>query len=94
MKTNIERGEQGESSGDQSPPTEGAAGRAAVKPSSELSDVVGVAPRREGGVKLGSTAAAEAPRWEYNRGHPHRAQRKGDFKSRGVAVRAPQQQQQ
>ena len=26
-------------------------------------------------------------RWEYNRGHPRRAYRKGDFKSRGVAVR-------
>ena len=93
MKTNIERGEQGESSGDQSPPTEGAAGRAAVKPSSELSDVVGVAPRREGGVKLGSTAAAEAPRWEYNRWHPRRAWRKGDYKSHGVVVCTPGQQQ-
>ena len=43
MKTSIERRAQGESSGDQSPPTEGAAGRAAVPPSSELSDGEGVA---------------------------------------------------
>ena len=46
MKTSIERGAQGESGGDQSPPTEGAAGRAAVPPSSELSDGEGVAARR------------------------------------------------
>ena len=38
MKTSIERGAQGESGGVQSPPTEGAAGRAAVPPSSDLSD--------------------------------------------------------
>ena len=49
MKTSIERRAQGESSGDQSPPTEGAAGRAAV-PSSELSEGEGVAARREGSV--------------------------------------------
>ena len=53
MKTSIERGErgaQGESGGDQSPPTEGVARRAAVPPSSELSDGEGVAGRREGGI--------------------------------------------
>ena len=43
--------------------------------------------------KLGSTAAAEVPRWEYNREHPRRALRKGDFKSHGVAVCTSQQQQ-
>ena len=43
--------------------------------------------------KLGSTAAAEVPRWEYNREHPRRALRKGDFKSHGVAVCTPRQQQ-
>ena len=43
MKTSIERGAQGESGGDQSPPTEGAEGRAAVPPSSELFG-------REGGI--------------------------------------------
>ena len=43
MKTIIECGAQGESGGDQSPPTEGAAGRAAVPTSSELFDGEGVA---------------------------------------------------
>ena len=38
MKTSIERGAQEESRRDQSPPTESAAGRDAVLPSSELSD--------------------------------------------------------
>ena len=47
MKTSIERGVQGESGGDQSQPTEGAAGRVAVPPSSELSVGEGVAARRE-----------------------------------------------
>ena len=41
---------QGESGGHQSPPTAGAAWRAAVPPSSELSDGEGVAARREGGI--------------------------------------------
>ena len=50
MKTSIERGAQGESGGDQSPPTEGAARRAAVPPSSELSDGEGVAAHREDGI--------------------------------------------
>ena len=50
MKTSIEREAQGEFSGDQSPPTAGAAGRAALPPSSGLSDGEGVAPRREGGI--------------------------------------------
>ena len=51
MKTGIERRAQGESGGDQTPPTEDAAGRAAVAPSSELSDgKEGVAARREGGI--------------------------------------------
>ena len=54
MKASIERGAQGESGGDQSPLTEGATGRAAVSPSSEISDGEGVAARREGGI----------PRWE------------------------------
>ena len=49
MKTSTERGAQGESGGDQSPPTEGAAGRDAVPPSSELYDE-DVAARREGGI--------------------------------------------
>ena len=43
MKTSIERGAQGGSGGDQLLPTERAAGRAAVPPSSELSDGEGVA---------------------------------------------------
>ena len=51
MKTSIERGAQGEPGGDQSPPAEGAAGRAAAPPSSELSDgEEGVTARREGGI--------------------------------------------
>ena len=50
MKTSIERGAHGESGGDQSPPTEGAAGRVAVPPSSELSDGEGVAARRADGI--------------------------------------------
>ena len=52
MKTSIEREAQGESDGDQSPPTAGAAEKAAVPPSSssELSDGEGVAARREGGI--------------------------------------------
>ena len=45
-KTSIERGAQRESCWNQSPPTEGVAGRAAVPPSSELSDGEGVAARR------------------------------------------------
>ena len=82
MKTSIERGAQGESGGDHSPSTEGAAGRDAVPLSSELSDGEGVAARWESGLhagrmvslrKLGSTAAADSPRWEYNRRHPRRA---------------------
>ena len=51
MKTSIIEGEaQGESVGHQSPPTAGAAWRAAVPPSSKLSDGEGVAARREGGI--------------------------------------------
>ena len=50
MKTNIERGAQGESGGNQSPPTEGAAWGAAVPLSSELSVGEGVAARREGDI--------------------------------------------
>ena len=50
MKTSIERGAQGESGGDQLPPTEGAAERTAVPPSPELSDGEGVAARREGSI--------------------------------------------
>ena len=50
IKTSIERGAQGESGGDQSPPTEGVTGRAVVPPSSELSDGEGVAARREGDI--------------------------------------------
>ena len=49
MKTSIEHEAQGEPGGDQSPPTAGAAGKAAI-PSSELSDDEGVAARREGGI--------------------------------------------
>ena len=52
MKTSIERGAQEESGGDQSPLTEGAAGRAAVPPSSEVSDGEGVAARKEGGIPV------------------------------------------
>ena len=48
IKTTIEREAQGASGGDQSPPTAGAAGRAAVPPSSDLSDGEGVAARRDG----------------------------------------------
>ena len=73
MKTSIIQGEaQGESGGHQSPPTAGAAWRAAVPPSSELSDGEGVAARREGGIPAKAAAADEAPRWECNRGHPRR----------------------
>ena len=63
MKTSIERGAQGESGGDQSPPSEGAVGTVAVPPSSELSDGEGVAACRVvvSLRKLGSTAAAENP---------------------------------
>ena len=43
--------------------------------------------------KLGSTAATEAPRWGYNREHRRRASWNGDFKSHGVAVCTPRQQQ-
>ena len=50
MTTSIERGVQGESGGDQSQPTEGAAGRVAVPPSSEFSVGEGVAARRERGI--------------------------------------------
>ena len=52
MKTSIERGTQEESGGDQSPPTEGAAGWGAVPPSSEVSDGEGVAARKEGGIPV------------------------------------------
>ena len=47
IKTRLEGEAQGESGGDQSPSTAGAAGRAAVPPSSELSDGEGVADRNE-----------------------------------------------
>ena len=50
IKTSIEPEAQGGPGGDQLPPTAGAAGRAAVPPSSELSDGEGVAARREGGI--------------------------------------------
>ena len=51
MKTTIEREAQGEPGGDQSPPIADAAGRAAVPPSSELSDGEVVrAARREGDI--------------------------------------------
>ena len=40
------------SGGELSPPTEGAAGRAAVPPSSDFSDGEGVAARREGGIPV------------------------------------------
>ena len=50
MKTSLEREAQGGSVGDQLPPTAGAAERAAVAPSSELSDGEGVAARREGDI--------------------------------------------
>ena len=50
IKTTIEREAQGASGGDQSPPTAGAAGRAAVPSSSELSDGEGVAARRGGDI--------------------------------------------
>ena len=50
IKTSVERGAQRDSGGDQSPPTKGAAGRADVPPSSEISDGQGEAERREGGV--------------------------------------------
>ena len=64
MKTSFEREAQEESGGDQSPPTAGAARRAPVPPSSELSDGEGVAARRRvvSLRKLGNTAEAEAPR--------------------------------
>ena len=50
IKTRLEGEAQGESGGDQSPSTAGAAGRAAVPPSSELSDGEGAAARREGDI--------------------------------------------
>ena len=56
----FEHGPQGESGEEQTPPTEGAAGRAAVPTSSELSDGAGVAVRRKGGI------AAEAGKYSRN----------------------------
>ena len=51
MNTGSIHGEaQGESGGHQSPATAGAAWRAAVPPSSELSDGGGLAARREGNI--------------------------------------------
>ena len=63
MKTSTERGAQEESGGDQSPLTEGAAGRAAVPPSSEVSDGEGVAARREGGISAedGKDSSSSSP---------------------------------
>ena len=48
MKISIRARGQGESGGEQSPTTEGAAGRAAVPPPSEFSDGGGVSARRGG----------------------------------------------
>ena len=48
IKTSIEREAQGESGGDQSSPTAGAAGK--VLPSLELSDGEGVAARKESSI--------------------------------------------
>ena len=66
MKTSIEREAQGESGGDQLPPTTGAAGRAAVPPSSEFSDGEGVAARREGDipVEAGKYSSSLSPAME------------------------------
>ena len=62
MKTSIIQGEaQGESGGHQSPPT--AAWRAAVPPSSELSDGGGVVARREGSIpaEAGKYSSSSSP---------------------------------
>ena len=64
MKTSIIQGEaQGESGGHQSPPAAGAVWRAAVPPSSELSDGEGVAARREGGIpaEAGKYTSSSSP---------------------------------
>ena len=82
METSFEREVQGESGGDQSPPTADAAWRDAVPHHRRNSPIV-KAWLHTGRViflrKLGSTAAAEAPRWEYNCGHPRRVKRHGVF---------------
>ena len=52
ITTGIRARAQGESGGEQSPPTESAAGRAAVPPSSEPSDGEGLAERSEGGIPV------------------------------------------
>ena len=52
LRLAVERGAQVELGGEQSPPAEGAAGRAAVLPSSELSDGECVATCREGGITV------------------------------------------
>ena len=101
-KTSIERGAQGEPLGDRSATTEGAAGTAAVSPSSDHSDGEGLAASREGGIPAeAGEYRSSAPRYVYNRERPRRAQRRGIFKSHGVAVctqrqhqRQQQQQQQ
>ena len=63
MKTSIEHEAQGESGGDQSPPIAGTEGRAAVPPSSELSNGEGVAARKEGGipVEVGKYSSSLSP---------------------------------
>lgn len=50
MKTSTEHREEGDSGVDQSSSTEGAAGKAVVPPSSELSDGEDVAEHRGGGI--------------------------------------------
>ena len=54
MKTSLEREAQGESRGEQPPPTASAAGRAAVPSSPEVSDGEGEDARREGDVPAGA----------------------------------------
>ena len=63
MKTGREREAQGESGGEQSPPTVGAAGSNAVPPSSHPFDGDGVAPRRENDVspEAGKYGSSQSP---------------------------------
>ena len=71
MNTSIEREAQGGVNGH--PPLVLQGGR--LYHHRRNSDGEGVGARKEGSIpaEAGSTAAAKAPRWEYNREHPRRA---------------------
>ena len=63
MKTGLEREVHGKPGEDQSPPPAGAAERVAVPPSLKLSDVEGVAARREGDIpaEAGKYSRSQSP---------------------------------